>query len=135
MIAGTATARNPIMNRKPFAIAVFVFRILYGLGLLAAPASITKRWLGPTRSTPAAQVGLRALGAREVAIHTGGLIAILTDRPIRPFAAMSIAGDLSDIVTTAAAKGDLPEHAAPATLAVAGGSALLTAAVGLAADA
>ncbi len=122
------------MDRKPLAIAVFAFRIIYGAWLLAAPASITKRWLGATRSTPAAQVGLRALGAREVAIHAGGLVAVLTEQPVRPFVAMSIAGDVSDIVTTVAQRGDLPEHAAPATLAVAGGSALLTAAVGLAAE-
>jgi hypothetical protein len=123
------------MNRKTAAIVLFASRIAYGVALMLAPASITKRWLGEDRNTDAAKVALRALGAREVVLHVGGLIAAQRGAPIRPWIGASIAGDVVDIVSTAAGRGGLPDHAAPATLLVAGGSAALSAAVGAAADA
>jgi hypothetical protein len=111
------------------AIAVFGLRIAYGAALLAAPGRVTKRWLGPGRNDAAATVALRGLGAREVAIHAAGLVAALHDAPVRPWLAASIAGDLSDIAATTASRSGLPSGAAPATAAVAGGSAALSAAV------
>jgi hypothetical protein len=111
------------------ATVVFGLRIAYGAGLLAAPDRITKRWLGPGRESAAATVALRALGAREVAIHGAGLAAALRAAPVRPWLAVSIAGDLCDIAATAASRRGLPAGAAPATAAVAGGSAALSAAV------
>jgi hypothetical protein len=111
------------------AVAVCGFRIAYGAALLAAPGRITKRWLGPARETDAAKVALRALGAREVAIHALALSAALRGETLRPWLGASIAGDLSDIAATMASRAGLPSGAAPATAAVAGGSALLSAAV------
>jgi hypothetical protein len=111
------------------AIAVFGLRIAYGAALLAAPDKVTKRWLGPGRHGAAATVALRGLGAREVAIHAAGLVAALRAAPVRPWLAASIAGDLSDIAATTASRSGLPSGATPATAAVAGGSAALSAAV------
>ena len=111
------------------AVGVCGFRIAYGAALLAAPDKITKRWLGPARETDAAQVALRALGAREVASHALALSAALRGESLRPWLGASIAGDLSDIVATTASRAGLPSGAAPATAVVAGGSALLSAAV------
>lgn len=123
------------MSPKNAAIALFASRIAYGLTLMLVPERITKRWLGEDRNTDAAKVALRGLGAREVVLHAGGLIAAQRGTPMRPWIGASIAGDLVDIVSTAAGRGGLPEHAAPATLIVAGASAALSAAVGAAADA
>jgi hypothetical protein len=111
------------------ATVVFGLRIAYGAGLLAAPDKITKRWLGPGRDAAAAKVALRGLGAREVAIHSAGLLALLRAAPVRPWLAVSIAGDVSDIAATAASRRGLPSGAAPATTVVAGGSAALSAAL------
>ncbi|CAN5575541.1 hypothetical protein BH20ACT18_BH20ACT18_04350 [soil metagenome] len=116
------------------ATMVFSLRIAYGAGLMLTPDSLTKRWLGEGGRQPAAQVALRGLGAREVVLHAGGLLAALRGKPIRPWIAASIAGDIVDILATTAGREGLPEKAAPATLAVAGASALLSAAVGAAAD-
>ena len=108
---------------------ILVFRMAYGLGLLVAPAKVAGgRWLGPGAGQPAAQVGLRGLGAREVAVHGIALTALLRGAPVRPWLAASIAGDLSDIASTAISREGLPEGSTPATAAVAGGSALLSAA-------
>ena len=117
------------------ASAVLALRIAYGAALVAAPERVTKRWLGPGIRAPAATVGARGLGAREVALHSAGLAAALTGGPVRPWLAASVAGDVSDIAATAAARAGLPDGAAGATLAVAGGSAVLSALVAAALDA
>ena len=64
-----------------------------------------------------------------MAIHAAGLVAALRSAPVRPWLAASIAGDLSDIAATTASRSGLPSGATPATAAVAGGSAALSAAV------
>jgi len=84
---------------------------------------------------PAAQVPLRALGVREILLHTGAGIAALQGAPLRPWLAASIAGDVSDIAWTAAARSELPDGAVGATAVVAGGSALVSAAVAVVVDA
>jgi hypothetical protein len=115
------------------AIAVLSLRIAYGVGLAAAPARLVRSWLGPT--TAPTEVALRGLGVREIGVHTAGLVAAVTGAPVRPWLAISLAGDLGDIAATAAGASGLPGGAVPKTAAVAGGSALLTAVVAAAVDA
>jgi hypothetical protein len=112
---------------KGFALAVLGFRVAYGAALLVAPDRVTKSWLGP--GDDGQRVALRGLGAREVAIHGAGIAAVLTGADVRPWLAVSIAGDLTDVVSTAAGRGGLPRRSAPKTAAAAGGSAALTAVV------
>jgi hypothetical protein len=117
---------------KPFASAVLGLRVAYGAALVAAPCRLTARWLGPGATQHAGgRVGLRALGTREVLLHAGALAALWRGEPLRPWLIASIGGDLGDIAWTASARSSLPDGSAPATVAVAGGSALLTALVGL----
>jgi hypothetical protein len=109
--------------------ALLCCRVAYGLALIAAPAQVAgNRWLGPGARAGAAQVPLRGLGAREVAIHGLALAALWGGGPVRPLLGASIAGDLTDVAATAAARAELPGGSLAATAAVAGGSALLTAA-------
>jgi hypothetical protein len=118
------------------AVPVLGMRIAYGAGLIAAPEKLAGgRWLGRGAAEAPAQVGLRGLGVREVAIHGLALAAILRGDPVRPLLAASIAGDFSDIASTAVSRGGLPRGSAAATAAVAGGSALLTAAIAAIVDA
>jgi hypothetical protein len=111
------------------AIAVAGFRIAYGAALIAAPGRTTLKWLGKDAERPAAGVALRALGAREIVLHGGAIAAALSGAPVKPWLVASIGGDCSDIAATAAASKHLPDGAAVKTLAVAGGSAALSAAV------
>lgn len=115
-------------------LGVLGFRIAYGAALIAVPSHVTRRWLGDTAQRPGGRVALGALGAREVVLHVAGLRAALTGAPVRPWLAASIGGDLTDIAVTTAARSGLPDHAAPATAAVAGASALLSAALVAIAD-
>ena len=114
------------------AVSVLALRVAYGVALIGAPARLTRRWLGPAVDHDPTRVALRGLGAREVLLHAGGLVATLRGGAVRPWLAASVAGDVSDIAATAAGRRGLPDGAAPATLAVAGASALISVAVGAA---
>jgi hypothetical protein len=74
-------------------------------------------------------VPLRALGAREAAFHGAALIALIRDEPLRRWLVASIAGDLTDVVSTIAAREDVPGQAPLLTVALGGGAAALSAAV------
>ena len=117
------------------AVGVALLRISYGAALAVAPARTTRGWLGPGAAAPGAGVALRALGAREIFLHVGAAAAALGGASVRPWLLASIGGDCSDVLATFGARADLPEGAAPKTLAVAGGSAALSAAVLAAVDA
>jgi hypothetical protein len=106
--------------------AVLILRVSYGLALIATPRRLALRWLGESANDAPVQVPLRGLGTREVALHTGALIALRKGTALRPWLAASIAGDLTDVVATAAERRRLPPGSPLATLAVGGGSALVT---------
>jgi hypothetical protein len=124
-----------VTRARGVACAVLAARIGYGAGLVVAPARLSRRWLGPGVSRAAVQVPLRGLGVREIVLHAGALAAALGDRPVRPWLAGSIAGDLADITSTALARRGLPPGSLPATAVVAGASALLSAGLAAAVDA
>src|SRR4051812_50104266 len=83
-------------------VTVLALRVAYGAGLIVAPARLAKRWLGPASEHAPTQIPLRALGAREILLHAGGLAAALRGAPVRPWLAASAAGDLTDIASTLA---------------------------------
>lgn len=115
-------------SSRKAALAVLSFRIAYGAALILAPARTTKSWLGAA-AQGGGSVPTRALGAREIALHAGGVAAVLADQPVRPWLMASIAGDCADIAATYAASSDLPDGAPLKTAVVAGASAALTAGV------
>ncbi len=122
-------------HARQAAAAVAGLRIAYGAALLITPPNTTRRWLGAAGQRPGGgQVAIRALGAREVALHAGALAAALGGASILPWFAASIAGDRADIGSTFAAREALPEHSAAATAVVAGASAAMSAAVVAAAE-
>ncbi|GAC1321375.1 MAG: hypothetical protein NVSMB25_14980 [Thermoleophilaceae bacterium] len=111
------------------AVAVAALRIAYGAAIAAAPARTTRSWLGPDGERPGTQVAIRALGAREILLHTGAIVAASTGLPVRPWLVASLAGDCSDIAATAASSSGLPDSAVAKTAVVAGASAALSAIV------
>src|SRR4051812_27214262 len=135
MIPAPCPPRNPAMPVSNIAaVAVLGLRIAYGACLIAAPARLSRSWLGPAGSQPPTQVPLRGVGAREIAVHGAGLVATLRGSPVRPWLAASVVGDVADVAATAAGRRALPPGAAAKTLAVAGASALLTVVVAVAVD-
>ncbi|MBV8221006.1 MAG: hypothetical protein JO325_21290 [Solirubrobacterales bacterium] len=114
--------------------AVLVLRIAYGVALVADPRRLALRWLGPAAEDAPAQVALRGLGAREVILHTGALLATSRGDAVRPWLAASVAGDLADVIATAMGRRRLPPDSTPATAAVGGGAALTSVALAAAVD-
>ncbi len=110
-------------------VAVLGLRVAYGVGLIAAPARLARRWLGRAADTGPTQIPLQALGAREIVLHLGALWAAFGDAPLRPWLLASIAGDLTDLTATIARRDQLPAGAGGATVLVGGGSALVSAAL------
>jgi hypothetical protein len=115
-------------------IAVFGLRIAYGAALVAAPARLGRRWLGPASDAAPTQVPLRGLGAREVIMHAGALVAAARGAPLRPWLAGSIAGDLSDLAATLSGRDELPRGAGTATALAGGSAAAISAALFVAAE-
>jgi hypothetical protein len=117
------------------AVNMLALRVAYGAALLVAPGKVAgNRWLGAGARKPAATVGLRGVGGREVALHGLALLEMLWEQPVRPLLIASAAGDLVDVAATALTRDGLPDGSAAATAVVAGGSAALTLAIALALD-
>ena len=120
--------------RRSALFAVLGLRVAYGAALIAAPRPLTRRGLGPPADQKATQILARALGAREILLHAGAIASAVRGGRVRPWLAASIAGDLTDIASTVAARDGVPAQSPPATIAVAGGSALLSGLVAAAAS-
>ena len=131
---GYVTTMSEDSMKRSAALAVFGLRVAYGAALIAAPAPLARRWLGPGAERAPVQVPLRALGVREIVLHAGGAFAVLRGRPVRPWLVASIAGDVGDIAWTALGREQLPPGAVGATAVVAGASAALSAGVAAAMD-
>ena len=87
------------------------------------------RGSGPPWRATRLKVALRTVAGREIALHGLGIAAALSGRPLKPYLAASLAGDLNDLAVTLVGRAGLPEGSAIKTAAAAGGSAALTAAV------
>ena len=116
-------------------LALLGLRVAYGVGLIVAPERLTLRWLGPAAGAPPTQVPLRGMGAREIVVHGAAIAAALNDLPgcARSWPRAPRATSPTSSPPSPAAAG-CPTGSAPATLAVAGGSALLTAGLAAAVD-
>lgn len=105
-------------------------RIVVGVALVAAPGAATRRWLGSSSEhDPGREIAVRGLGARDVVLGVGTLVALRSGSEVRQAARWLEAGvvaDLADAAATAVAE-DVDAPKAPAL-----GIALGAAALGLA---
>jgi hypothetical protein len=81
-------------------------RIGFGVALVLAPDKVTTRWLGDDAGRAGTAVVSRGLGARDVALGAGALVAS-ADR-LRPWVAAAILADTADLVSTLTAGRALP---------------------------
>lgn len=120
---------------RPLAVALGAARIAYATALVVKPAAVTSGWLGAGGDTAGGRVATRGLGFRDGVISAGIALAAVRDRPLRPWLLACVASDLADVAATLVDADGLPERSGPATIAVAGGTALAGAALAVAADA
>jgi hypothetical protein len=110
------------MNRKHLIAGYAALRIGYAIALIAAPGRTARPWVGPDAERPAATIGMRGLGARDLALAAGALAATLSGSPERPWLAACAASDAVDLAATLVVDGDaLPPRAKVGTVAAAGG--------------
>lgn len=102
-------------------------RIAIGAALVALPDASVRRWLGAAaEGDPGRQIAIRGLGARDVVLGVGTLVALREGSDLRRATRWLEAGvvaDLADAASTAVAE-DLDVPKAP-TVAVALGAAAL----------
>jgi hypothetical protein len=102
-------------------------RVAVGIALVAAPDTATRQWLGDaTADDPARQIAVRGLGARDVVLGVGTLVALRSGGDLRRAAHWLEAGvvaDLADAASTAVTE-DLDTSRAPGIVIALGAAAL-----------
>ncbi len=81
--------------------ALGVGRTVFGLVLLLSPR-LTDRWIGEAAQMSGAQVVIRALGARDIALGVGTLLAARNRPQLRRWLVASSACDAVDFAATVA---------------------------------
>jgi hypothetical protein len=100
-----------------------------GIALIAKPTLTERAWIGRQARLPGAQLLARAVGARDLTLGLGGLqSASRQDASAQPWLAAAGICDAVDFGATWAAGRRIPRDARNGVLAVAGLSALLSAA-------
>jgi hypothetical protein len=98
-------------------------RILFGVAALAVPRTTGRLLAGNGGAAPDAQAFLRGMGGREIGLGLGLLAMIRANGPVKPWLAVALLADSSDITGIAGAW----PHMAPSKrllgLATAGGAA------------
>lgn len=119
--------KGPSTAMRATVAAFAAGRVAYGAGLAARPERVGRGWLGEVVDQPATQAALRGLGARDLALSAGALVAAARRTDVRGWLLAAIAGDLTDVAAAVAARDDLPPRAVAGTVALAGGSAAVSA--------
>ena len=126
--AGRSGNRPNAMTRMDLARGLAVNRIVFGSGLVLAPGVTGRTWLGRDAHRPATKVFARALGARDVALGLGALLALQGGEPARRWFQGQLISDATDVIATLAAGRGIPPVSRAFALAVAGGSTAVAAA-------
>jgi hypothetical protein len=97
-------------------------RVAMGVGLMLAPARIGGAWVGSVGERPEAQVITAAVGARDLGIGAGVLVALAQGSGARPWIAAGVVADAADLVATLRGRGALPPRAVAGVAVIAAGS-------------
>jgi hypothetical protein len=107
------------------AVALAATRALIGLAFLLAPRVFGRMWIGETAERPAAQMALRGLGARDLALAVGALDSLGRGEAARAWLAAGAAADAADTVAVLAARRHLRWYTVVLTTAAAATGALV----------
>jgi hypothetical protein len=113
------------MDRRDLAVAVSRGRIALGVAAALAPGLVGRAMVGRDGSRGTTKLFARMLGGRDIALGLGVVIAIDRGAPVRGWLEACALVDGVDLAACLVARDHLPQSAFPATVALAGGSALL----------
>ena len=98
-------------------------RIGLGATAVLAPAVPLRPWVGREVAwRPRAKLLARALGARDIALGVGVVLALRKDAPVRGWVEGGVLADAGDVVATTLAFGTLPKWGRWLVLASAAGA-------------
>ena len=98
-------------------------RILFGVAFIAVPGLTGRVWIGRDAERPGVKLLTQAIGARDLTMGLGALLAMSAGRPARGwFEAISIT-DALDFACGLLAGDRIPPASRAAVLVLAGGSA------------
>ncbi|HZR11613.1 MAG TPA: hypothetical protein VFC33_00030 [Acidimicrobiia bacterium] len=83
-------------------------RVAFGVAAMAAPVTAARLWTGEDDRGPLTRVMVRSLGARDVALGLGAVLALRHDAPVRGWVEGGGLADAADTVGTLLAFRALP---------------------------
>ncbi len=104
-------------------------RVAYAAALLCAPTRLASGWVGEEAARGPGTIGLRGLAGRDLLASGGALVALRRGRPARVWLLACAIGDLTDTAATLVVTEGLPPRSRWGTVALAGGAAVLGAAL------
>jgi hypothetical protein len=113
------------MNDATLAMSLARCRIALGTAAVLAPRLATRMMSGRRQSEAIGPVFARMLGARDIALGLGTVIALDRGKPVRGWLEGSALADTVDCITCFLARGDLSPRVAPAAAGFGGASAIL----------
>ena len=103
---------------RTIALLMAIGRTAFGATLLFRPKLISRAWLGEDAERPAADMLMRVVGARDLAIGLGAVLAIMQGQKARGWIEAGVLADAADTAITLAYLGKLPTQGALTTLAM-----------------
>ena len=98
-------------------------RIVFGIGFIAMPGWTGRVWIGRDSDRPAVRVLTQAIGARDLLMGVGAMIAMRRRKHVRGWMQAISATDVIDFTCAVAARDAIPAASRAAVLVLAGGSA------------
>ena len=96
------------VEAREIARAFGLARIGFGAAFIALPGLTGRTWVGADAARPGAKVFMRGLGARDLALGLGTVIALDRGAPVRGWLEGSLLADSTDLAATLLAGDDLP---------------------------
>ena len=109
---------------RSLALTNGIGRAVIGAPLLAAPSLMADRWIAADGMSDGAKLFARSLGARDLAIGLGVVLAMREDAPVRGWLVASALADVFDAAGTLIAWKKLPPQGRASVLAIATVSAI-----------
>jgi hypothetical protein len=122
------------MDARALALTQARGRIAVGAALVLVPGLAGGLWIGEDARRRSVKVAARALGARDLAIGLGVVIALDRGTPVRGWLEAGTLADIVDAAATVLAGDSIPSGARSKVLMIASGSAALGAALARALD-
>jgi hypothetical protein len=83
-------------------------RVVFGAAALVAPRSVTRIWTGEQEGSTTLPMAVRGMGARDLAIGMGTLVALENDGPVTRWLEAGAVADAADAFSTLASWRQLP---------------------------